>query len=60
MSGRKVVKCPKCGAEDVHPTYIHNWGQLYCIVEEETIEARVFGFGWECIRCGHKWGYDVE
>jgi len=55
MSGEKV-KCPKCGAEDQHPTYVHDWGTTTI----EEVKVRVFGFGWECLACGHRWGYFAE
>jgi len=39
-----MVKCPKCGAEDVHPVYVHDWGEYFdrrdLLLDTFTIKAK--------------------
>jgi len=44
----ELVKCPKCGAFDEHPVTFR---------QENVKGVSVVAVGWECIKCGHKWGF---
>jgi len=46
----ELVKCPKCGAFEEHPV---TFRQEKSVVEGVSVVA----VGWECIKCGHKWGF---
>jgi len=46
----ELVKCPKCGAFEEHPA---TFRQEEGVVKGVTVVA----VGWECIKCGHKWGF---
>jgi len=46
----ELVKCPKCGAFEEHSV---TFRQEKSVVEGVTVVA----VGWECVKCGHKWGF---
>ena len=45
--------CPKCGTVAVHHAAIRQ-GKGYV----GDVRVSVVEFGWECVKCGHEWGFE--